>query len=486
MGFAIAVLLLLGGVILFGYYSRARIEEGAIGSLAVLPFVNQNKDPNSEYLADGIPESIINSLSQLSQLKVMSRNSVFRYKGREVDAQAVGRDLNVAAVLTGHVTQQQGNLWVSVELVNARDGSQIWGQQYNRPLTEVFTTQQEIAREVSDKLRLKLTGAEKQQISKRYTDNVKAFEYYTQGRSHLGLRTREELFTAINYYEKAISEDGNYALAYAGIAEVYANLGGRGYLPPIEARRKAEEAVQKALALDDNLAEAHLAIGEISVLFAPFDFTRADRALQHAVQLSPNLASVHQYIGNSYVLRSRYEEALREFLKARELDPNSSVLARLVVGPYYYRRDYARAMDLLQQANELRPGYLTLWEVGVYIENRKFDYAWAELGKEKQQRKDDAILKESEGQLYAAQGRRAEALQIISEMETTSGPGATEAEYIAGIYARLGDKEQAFTWLNRGLDASAIWFFIKDDPVWDPLRSDPRFAVILRRMGIPE
>src|ERR1051326_4395729 len=482
--FGVSVLALAAAVFVFYRYLHAP-SYAAIDSIAVLPFINDKTDPNAEYLADGIPESIINSLSQLSQLKVMSRNSVFRYKGREVDAQAVGRELRVASVLTGHVTQQGGNLWISVELVNAGNGAQIWGQQYNRPLSEVFKMQEEIANEVSDKLRLKLTGAEKEQIAKRYTQNVKAFEYYTQGRSHLGLRTHEELLTAIDYYDRAIAEDQNYALAYAGIAEVYANLGGRGYLPPIEARRKAEDAAQRALALDQNLAEAHLAVGEISVLFGPFDFARADRALQRAVELSPNLASVHQYLGNSYVLRARYDDALREFLKARELDPLSSILARLVAGPYYYRRDYGRAMELLQQANELRPSYLTLWEVGVYIENKKFDYAWAELEKEKQQRKDDAILIQSEGQLYAAQNRRAEALQVIKKLEDISGADMTQAQYIAGIYVLLGDKEQAFAWLSRGLEANCIFFFIKDDPLWDPIRSDPRFAAALQRMNIP-
>ncbi|HYX29934.1 MAG TPA: hypothetical protein VE863_15440, partial [Pyrinomonadaceae bacterium] len=484
---ATAAALLIVALLLIGWraFSSSQPTAAQIDSIAVLPFVNDRIDPNAEYLADGIPESIIDTLSQLSELKVMSRNSVFKYKGQEADAQAVGRELKVAAVLTGHVAQQAGNFWIRVELVNTRDGTQIWGNQYNQPITELFTTQADIARQVSEKLRLKLTAPEQQQMAHRYTDNVKAFEYYTQGRSHLGLRTHEELLTAIDYYHKAIGEDRNYALAYAGLAEVYANLGGRGYLSPAEARRQAEAAAQKALLLDSNLAEGYLAIGEISVLFAPFDFERADRALQRAVDLSPNLASVHQYLGNSYVLRARYDDALREFHKARELDPLSSILARLVAGPYYYRHDYARAMDLLQQANELRPSYLTLWEVGVYIQNKKFDYAWSELEKEKQQRKNDAILLESEGQLYAAQGRRAEALQVIKQLEAISGADSTQAQYIGGIYVLLGDKEQAFAWLERGLDANAIFFFIKDDPLWDPVRNDPRFAAALKRMGLP-
>src|SRR5438876_9666479 len=209
-------------------------------SIAVLPFDNQNRDPDTDYLSDGIPESIINSLSQLPNLKVMSRNSVFHYKGKDMDAQAVAKALKVQAVLTGRMTQRGDGLSISVELINAQDNSQIWGQQYNRKLADVFAVQEEIAKEISEKLRLKLSGAERQQLAKRPTENIKAFQYYMQGRSYINRGTRGDVRTAIHYFEEAIAEDPNYTLAYTGLSDAYINLGFRGYIAPIEGRRKGE------------------------------------------------------------------------------------------------------------------------------------------------------------------------------------------------------------------------------------------------------
>ncbi len=260
-----------------------------IDSIAVLPLVNASNDPNVEYLSDGIAESIINSLSQFPTLKVMSRGSVFRYKGREVDTQTVGKELGVRAVLTGRVIQRGDNLAVNVELVDTRDNSQLWGQQYKRNLADVFAVQEDIAREVSEKLLLRLSGGEKQQLARRYTENIKAYQNYMQGRTYSDRRTRESLFTAISYYEKAIEEDSNYPLAYSGLSEAYTNLGGAQYITPIEGRRKAEENAKKALSLDDNLAEAHSALGRCYTAFAPYDFVRGDPELRRAVELSPGV-----------------------------------------------------------------------------------------------------------------------------------------------------------------------------------------------------
>src|SRR6266700_1462185 len=246
------------------YTSSRHSAELPAKSIAVLPFDNQNRDPDTEYLSDGIPESIINSLSQLPNLKVMSRNSVFHYKGKNMDAPAVAKELKVQTVLTGRVTQRGDGLSISVELINAQDNSEIWGQQYNRKLADVFTVQEEIAKEISEKLRLKLTGAERQQLAKRPTENLKAFQYYMQGREYAQRSTREDLLAAISYYAKAIEEDHNYALAYAGLADAYGTLGVFGYIAPVEGRRKAEEGARKALALDETLAEAHFALGNAS------------------------------------------------------------------------------------------------------------------------------------------------------------------------------------------------------------------------------
>jgi TolB-like protein len=262
-----------------------------------LPFINQNNDPNTEYLSDGIPESIINSLSQLPKLKVMSRNSVFHYKGKDQDAQAIAKELKVQAVLTGHVTQHGDGLSINVELINTQENSQIWGQQYNRKLADVFAVQEEIAQEISEKLRLKLTSTEQKQLAKRPTENLKAFQYYIQGRSYLQRSTREDQFTAIRYFESALEEDHNYALAYAGLGDAYAALGNRGHIAPIEGRRKAEEAASKALALDENLAEAHAALGFAQTIFTPSNFSLGDRELRRAIELSPSFAGAYYYLG---------------------------------------------------------------------------------------------------------------------------------------------------------------------------------------------
>ncbi len=364
-------------------------------SIAVLPFDNQNRDPDTDYLSDGIPESIINSLSQLSQLKVMARSAVFQYKGKEVDPRKVGRDLGVRAVLMGRLIQQGNNLTIRTELVNVSDGTELWGQQYNRKLADVFAVQEEIAKEISEKLRLKLTGAEKQQLAKRPTENLKT-------------------------------------------------------------------------------------------VFAPYNFSQGDRELRRAIELSPSLAQPHLFLGISLARQGRMDEAFEECLKARELDPLSSIIARNVGSPYYLKRDYARALELLHQANELGPAFTTTWEVGVYIQTKLFNETLAQLEKAKGERKNDPILIYDAGMIYASQGKRPEALQVIKELEEISGANLDQGLWIAKIYATLIDKELAFSWLERGLATGAIGSFYKDDPVWDSIRSDPRFADLLRRMGIPQ
>ncbi len=466
------------------YTSSKQSAELSTKSIAVLPFDNQNRDPDIEYLSDGIPESIINSLSQLPNLKVMSRNSVFHYKGKDMDAPAVAKELQVQAVLTGRVAQRGDGLSISVELINAQDNSEIWGQQYNRKLADVFAVQEEIAKEISEKLRLKLTGIEGQQLAKRPTENLKAFQYYMQGRAYRQRNTREDLLAAIHYCEKAIEEDHNYALAYAGLADAYGTLGVFGYIAPVEGRRKAEEGARKALALDENLAEAHAALGIAYMSFSPYNFSLGDRELHRAIELSPSLALAHFNLGVSLARQGRLDESLEEILKAREVDPLSSIIARQSAIPYYFKRDYVRALELLRQADELGPALSTTWEIGVYIQNRSFDEALAELEKAKQERKNDSILIYDTGMIYAAQGKRAEALQIIKELEAMSGASLSQAHWIAKIYAALNEKEQAFAWLERGLAAGAIGTFYKDEPVWDTIRSDPRFADLLWRMGL--
>ena len=454
-------------------------------SVAVLPFDNQNRDPDIDYLSDGITESIIHSLSQLSQLKVMARSTVFQYKGKEVDPRKVGHDLGVGAVVMGRLLQEGDNLTIRTELVNASDGTELWGQQYNRKVADVFAVQEEIAKQISEKLRLKLSGAERQQLAKRPTESLKAFQYYMQGLSSAQRRTREDLLTAIGYYDKAIEEDRNYALAYAGFADAYANLGAYGYIAPIDGTRKTEKAAREAVALDDNLAEAHAALALANIAFAPSNFQLGDRELRRAIELSPSLALAHGYLGFSLVRQGRLDESLAEMLKARELDPLSPIIARQAAMPYHLKRDYPRALELLRQANELGPAFTTTWEIGVYIQNKLLNETLAELERAKRERKNDPILIFDTGMIYAAQGKRAEALQIIKELEEMSGANLSQAHWIAKIYATLNDKEMAFSWLEHGLATGAIGPFYKDEPVWDPIRGDPRFETLVQKIFAP-
>ena len=494
--FAIAstVVLILGASAFFIFHSLRRhpvavesVSNPAVleKSVAVLPFDNQNRDPDIDYLSDGITESIIHSLSQLSQLKVMARSTVFQYKGKDVDPRKVGHDLGVGALVMGRLLQQGDKLTIQTELVNVSDGTELWGQQYNRKVADVFAVQEEIAKEISEKLRLKLSGAERQKLAKRPTENLKAFQYYMQGLSFAQRRTREDLLTAISYYDRAIEEDRNYALAYAGFADAYANLGAYGYIAPIDATRKTEKAAREAVALDENLAEAHAALALANIAFAPSNFQLGDRELRRAIEISPSLALAHSYLGFSLVRQGRLDQSLQEMLKARELDPLSPIIARQAAMPYHLKRDYPRALELLRQANELGPPFTTTWEIGVYVQNKLFNETLAELEKAKRARKGDPILIYDTGMIYAAQGKRPEALRIIKDLEGISDASLSQAHLIAKIYATLNEKEMAFSWLERGLATGAIGPFYKDEPVWDSIRGDPRFTDLVRRTGIP-
>jgi serine/threonine-protein kinase len=467
------------------YTSSKQSAELSEKSIAVLPLVNESGDASQDYFSDGLTEELINDLGQIRQLRVIGRNSSFQFKGKAQDSRAIGQVLGVANLLEGSVRKVADRVRIAVQLVRATDGSQLWSQSYDRELKDIFAVQEEIAKEISEKLRLKLSGAEKRQLAKRPTENLKAFQYYMQGRSYTQRRTGGDLLTAIRYCEKALGEDRNYALAYAGLADAYGSLGAYGYIAPIEGRRKEEEAARKALTLDENLAEAHVALGHAYTSFAPSNFPLGDRELRHAIELSPSLALAHFYLEISLVRQGRIDEASEESLKARELDPLSSVIARSAALPYYLKRDYVRALELLRQANELGPAFSTTFEIGIYIQNRLFNETLAELEKAKRERKSDSILIYDIGMVYAAQGKRAEALQIIKELEEISGASLSQAHWIAKIYATLNEKEMAFSWLERGLATGAIGVFYKDEPVWDSIRSDPRFDALVEKMSAP-
>lgn len=295
-------------------------------------------------------------------------------------------------------------------------------------------------------------------------------------------RTSADMLAAVHYYEEALQQDAKYALAYAGLSDAYANLGYYGAISPVDGRRKAEEAAGQALALDPNLAEAYAALGQAYVAFVPSDFARGEKALRYALELNPNLAVGRYSLGLSFIRQSRLDEALVELTKARELDPLSSIIARAAVIPYYFKRDYARAFELLRQANELGPPLSATWEIGLYIRAGKLDQALAEIEKAKATRKDDPLFVYSSGMAYAAVGKQAEAREVIQELEKMGGAGLSTGHWIAKIYATLNDKDAAVEWLERVLATGSIGVFYKDEPVWDSIRDDPRFALFVEKV----
>lgn len=397
----------------------------------------------------------------------------------------LGRDLRVDAIITGKVTQQGDTLIVQADLLSTADGTQLWGARYSRKLSDIFAVQEQTAREIAEKLRLRLTGSEKLGLSKRYTENISAYQNYLLGWARLQRRSHQDFLSAIGYFEKAIAEEPNYALAYAALTETYVSLTIQGFIAPDEGRRQAEEAARRALSLDVNLAEAHAAIGETHVLFAPFDFSAGDRELRRAIERSPSLLIAHQLLGASLLEQGRFDEGLEVLLKARELDPLSPIIARLVAFCFLLKREYPRSLEFLRQSYELGPPFVILGEIETYVENGALDEGLTQLEIANRDRADHPTLIYSTGMVYAAQGRRAEALQVIKELEQMSGPSLKLAHLIARIYALMNEKELALAWLERGLEAGAIPIFFKDAPVWDPMRSDPRFRDLLQRIGIP-
>jgi serine/threonine-protein kinase len=473
----------IGYYLFFGMGKPARRE---IHSIAVLPFVNDSADSNAEYLSDGITESLINSFSQLSQLKVIARTTAFRYKGKDMDPQALGSELRVDAIVTGRVRQQGDTLIVQADLLSAADGTEIWGAKHSRKLSDIFAVEELIAQEIAEKLRIRLTGTGRQELSKRYSETFSAYQNYLLGFSNLQRRTHNDLVRSIGYFEKAIEAAPNYAPAYAALTEVYVSLTIRGLIAPDEGRRKAVEAARKALSLDPNLPEALTAIGETHVFFAPFDFRTGDQELRRAIELSPSWVIAYQVLGASLLEQGRLEEALAVIVKAREIDPLSPIIARLEAITYLFKRDYARSLELLRQSYELGPSF-TMWsEIEIYINSGVLDKAQTEMEKAKLERHNDPFLIYTEGIIAAARGRREDALRIIKKLEEISGMSLHRAMWIAMIYAALDEKDLALSLLERGLEAGAIALFYKDAPGWDTIRSDHRFTDLLRRMGIPE
>jgi TolB-like protein/Tfp pilus assembly protein PilF len=465
------------------YFYLSRKNKTVVDSVAVLPFRNTSGDQNLDYLSDGVTESIINSLSRLAPLKVMARSTMFRFKGRESDPQAVGKELGVSAVMTGRMLQQGENLTVSVELVNVADGTQLWGEQYNRKTADLVSLQSEIARDVSNKLRLKLSGADEQKLTKNYPANPEAYQEYLKGRYHWSKRTREDFKKATEYFQSAIDKDPNYALAYSGLADSYSLTSVYGWAAPRDLMPRAKEAAQKSLSLDDSLAEAHASLGYILSDY-DFDFAGAEREYKRAIELNPNYSTARLWYAELFSENGRHEEALVEFRQALEIDPFSMILNRMYGVSLYYARRYDEAIVQLRKTTELDPNFPSA--------HISLSDAYVIEGKTREAAEEFARFQELNGHADDARMIR----QAFAKdgwpgvLRYRIGPdhaGKSKPEEVIRCLVALGDKERALAMLTKGLeerDNSLV--AIKVEPQLDPLRSDPRFAELVRRVGLPQ
>jgi TolB-like protein/Tfp pilus assembly protein PilF len=435
-------------------------------------------------LSDGISESIINNLSQLSNVRVMARTTVFRYKGKEIDPQKIGHDLNVRAIVTGRVQQRGDNLIIQAELVDVEKGSQLWGGQFNRKLADVIGMQEEISKEISEKLRLKLTGEENQRLTRRHTENAEAYQLYLKGLYYDNKATPEATLKAREYFQQAIDRDRSYAQAYAGLAGTYVYMSG---LPPQEARPKAKAAAQKAVELDDHLAEAHVSTGWVSAWY-DWDWAAAGKHFERAIELNPASPQAHLEYANYLSALGRLNESMTETKRALDLDPVSPLINFAMVGQLYLARRFDEAIEQARKTLDMDPSFtLTHLELGfAYAAKGMYREALAEFEKvpDLPDRRRDAYL----AYVHARLGERSQALQMLDELKALSKQTSVLAFSFALIYLGLGEKDQTFAWLEKTYEerSSRMFLFLKVDPIWDPVRSDPRFADLLRRVGLPQ
>ena len=480
---ALAAMILLSVAGIAYYFGRG--GKTAIDSIAVLPLVNTDGDPNTEYLSDGISEALINSLTELQQLKVIARTTAFRYKGKEIDPQAVGRQLNVRAVLTGRVRQTGEMLDIQVDLVDATTGAQLWGQEYDRKFSDLVAVKQDIAREVTEKLRLRLSGAEQQQLARRDTANPEAYQLYLKGRFYWNKRTVESLKKSIEYFNQAIEKDPSYALAYAGLADAYGLFSTYSVSSPQESYPKAKAAAKKALELDETLAEAHTSLAK--VLNLDWNLAESNREFQRAIELNPNYATAHQWYGNGNLrVMGRFDEAIAEMKRAQQLDPLSLVINSDVGVTYISARQYDQAIEQLRKTTEMDQGfYYAHWNLGIAYEMKgSLQEALAEYQKARQLTDDPRTLALL-GHGLAVSGKRDEALRMLDQLKEMAKQRYVPAYSFTILYVGLGEKDQALQWLEREYQDRAVELLsLKVDPLLDSLRSDPRFADLVRRMGL--
>lgn len=482
-------LALLGAILTVGYF--AFVSRGGstkqISSIAVMPFDNESGNPDVEYLSDGMTETLIKSLSNLPNLNVKPRSSVFRYKGKDTDLQTIARELNVQAVLNGRVSQRGDQLTLSLELIDVQKDSVIWTESYNRKQSELVSLQSEIARDVSTNLKAKLSGAEETKVTKTGTADPEAYQAYLKGRYYWNRRTAENLRRAIEQFKIATDRDPNYALAFVGLADCYALLNEYSGVPVTEAAPQAKTYATRAIAIDESLAEPHATLGTINSQL--WQWAEAEKEFKRAISLNPNYATAYHWYSIMLLYLGRYDESLVMIQRAHELDPMSSIITSTISWVQQSRNNHQASIENLLKLIELDPNFGLTYDTlgGSYLKTGRNAEAVAAFENAAQLTDRYDYVLGNLGYVYAATGKRTEALAIIKELEEKYTRKEANGQSLAAVHAGLGDKDKAFEWLEKDFhNRDGVLPRITVSIPLESLRDDPRFKAMLKRMNLPE
>ena len=484
----IVAALVLSTLVIGYWFLRHRPAENstAIDSIAVLPFENVTHDQNTEYFSDGVTESLINSLSQLPNVKVIARGSVFRYKNQTPDLQQVAKQLNVKAILTGRVLAQGDTLGVSVELMDAQNNTQLWGQHYTKKAADIFAVQEEIARQVTDTLRVRLTGGQQEQVTKHYTENAEAYRLYLQGRHFMNEFSEENLSRAIPFFDQAITLDPRYALAYAARGETYFAMGDLS-LNMSDAKLKVRQDIAAALALDPKLVEARTTQANLKFQY-DWDFAGAEQDFRQAIALNPNFAEAHHDYGWYLAMIGKEMDSVAEMKTAEQLDPVNPDISVDVCLPYLFARQYDQVSVQARKVLEMYPNfYIAHMVLGTALFLKGEHSAGVEEVQKAKTLEPTPHLLGLSGFVYGRTGRKDEARKLLDELKAQSKTRYVAPYWIGMVYVGLDEKDEAFAWFEKAYKERSWWLmFLKMDPLTDSLRSDPRFNDLILRIGYPQ
>jgi len=466
---------------------RREATPSKIESLAVLPLENLTGDPAQEYFVDGMTEALIADLGQIEALRVISRTSVMQYKGVKKPLPQIAHELNVDAVIEGSVLRSGDRVRITAQLIQATTDRHLWAQSYERDLRDILALQSEVAQAVANEIKIKVTPQEQLRLGRARPVSPEAHEAYLKGRYYWNLRTEDGMKKSIEYFQQAIEKDPGYALAYAGLSDSYDTLTSWALMAPGEAYPRAEVAAVKALEIDEALAEAHACLGAIREEY-DWDWVGAEKELKRAIELNPSYARAHQAYAEYLSAMGRHNEAIAEIKRAQELDPLSLIINALGAYVFIYARRYDEAIAQCQRTLELNAGFYPahLYMGWAYEQEKLYGQAISEYQKTIALEEGNPVLRANLARIYAAVGNRPEALKIIASLRELSKRRYVSPYSVAQIYAALGDFDQAFAWLEKAYKEHQYQLvYLKVDPALDPLRSDPRFQDLLRRMNFP-